>query len=79
MAYYRCDENAPVNAFSAESLIEFGAFFRDMAQASHINAVLLSSDLKVFSAGLNFAKEAQLFTIEQNNRDGLNCSTLAGL
>ena len=59
-------KNAPVNAFSAESLIEFGAFFRDMAQASQINAVLLSSDLKVFSAGLNL-KEAQLFTIEQQS------------
>ena len=55
--------NAPVNAFSASALRELGNFFNAVALDQDVSAVLLTSGLKVFSAGLNL-KEAQTYDIK---------------
>ena len=51
-------QNAPVNAFNPKSLDELKALFVKLASNDASRAVVLASDLKVFSAGLNL-KEAQ--------------------
>ena len=51
-------QNAPVNAFNPKSLDELEALFVKLASNDASRAVVLASDLKVFSAGLNL-KEAQ--------------------
>ena len=53
---------APVNALSAIALRELGNFFNTVAKERDISAVLLTSSLKVFSAGLNL-KEAQNYDV----------------
>lgn len=55
--------NAPVNSLSATKLRELRQFFNAVASDNSVSSVLLTSGLKVFSAGLNL-KEAQTFDIE---------------
>ena len=55
--------NAPVNAMSAIALRELRNLFRAIASDKGISSVLLTSGLKVFSAGLNL-KEAQTYDVE---------------
>ena len=58
--------NAPVNAFSAIGLRELRNFFNAVASDQDVSALLLTSGLKVFSAGLNL-KEAQAFDIKSQS------------
>jgi enoyl-CoA hydratase/carnithine racemase len=51
-------QNSPVNAFNPKSLGDLKVLFGKLASDDAIKAVVLASDLKVFSAGLNL-KEAQ--------------------
>ena len=55
--------NAPVNAFSAIALRELGSFFNAVASEQDVSVVILTSGLKVFSAGLNL-REAQNYDIK---------------
>lgn len=55
--------NAPVNSLSATELKELRKFFNAVASDNSVSSVLLTSGLKVFSAGLNL-KEAQTYDIE---------------
>ena len=55
--------NAPVNSLSATKLRELRKFFNAVASDNSVSSVLLTSGLKVFSAGLNL-KEAQTYDIE---------------
>lgn len=55
--------NAPVNSLSATELRELRMFFNAVASDNSVSSVLLTSGLKVFSAGLNL-KEAQTYDIE---------------
>ncbi|WP_171176549.1 enoyl-CoA hydratase/isomerase family protein [Ruegeria sp. HKCCD8929] len=64
---------APVNALSAEFLMDFAARMEAMAQDPEVRAIVLTSPFKVFSAGLDL-KEAQDFDLPQQHAivDGLN-------
>ena len=55
-------QNAPVNAFNPNSLGELEALFVKLASDGATKAVVLASNLKVFSAGLNL-KEAQHYDL----------------
>ena len=55
--------NAPVNSLSATKLRELRKCFNAVASDNSVSSVLLTSGLKVFSAGLNL-KEAQTYDIE---------------
>ena len=55
-------QNAPVNAFNPNSLGELEALFVKLTGDGATKAVVLASDLKVFSAGLNL-KEAQHYDL----------------
>ena len=55
-------QNAPVNAFNPKSLDELEALFVKLASNDASRAVVLASDLKVFSAGLNL-KEVQHYDL----------------
>ncbi len=55
--------NAPVNGLNAIGLRELGNLFNAIASDQNVSSVLLTSGLKVFSAGLNL-KEAQTYDIE---------------
>ena len=55
-------QNAPVNAFNPNSLGELEALFVELTGDGATKAVVLASDLKVFSAGLNL-KEAQRYDL----------------
>jgi len=59
-------KNAPVNALTARSLRGLGNLFQELGSDSNVAVVLLSSGLKVFSAGLNL-KEAQNFDIKEQS------------
>ena len=59
-------KKAPVNALTATSLRGLGNLFQELGSDSNVAVVLLSSGLKVFSAGLNL-KEAQNFDIKQQS------------
>ena len=66
-------QNAPVNAFNPKSLGELEALFVKLASDGDTRAVVLASDLKVFSAGLNL-KEAQHYDLaaQQGIVDGFH-------
>ena len=66
-------QNAPVNAFNPKSLGELEALFAKLASDGDTKAVVLASDLKVFSAGLNL-KEAQHYDLaaQQGIVDGFH-------
>lgn len=55
---------APVNALSPEFLNSFAAMLADLARRDDVRAVVLSSEFKVFSAGLDL-KQAQDFDLDQ--------------
>ena len=55
-------QNSPVNAFNPKSLGDLKVLFGKLASDDAIKAVVLASDLKVFSAGLNL-KEAQYYDL----------------
>lgn len=67
----------PVNALSADGLMNMATILDDLAGDNTVKAVVLSSAFKVFSAGLDL-KEAQKFTLEQQNAivKGLNVGFL---
>lgn len=69
---------APVNALSADFLMEFAAKIDEMGQDPAVSAIVLKSPFKVFSAGLDL-KEAQEFDLEQQHAivRGLNEGFLA--
>ncbi len=66
-------DRAPVNALSADYLLEIAGMLDLIADDSGVNAVILTSPLKVFSAGVDL-KEAQKFDLqdEQAIVNGLN-------
>ena len=55
-------QNSSVNAFNPKSLGELEALFGKLASDDATKAVVLASELKVFSAGLNL-KEAQYYDL----------------
>lgn len=69
---------APVNALSAEFLMDFAEEITRLGQDESVRAIILSSPFKVFSAGLDL-KEAQDFDLEQQQAivQGLNEGFLA--
>ncbi|MGR3624497.1 enoyl-CoA hydratase/isomerase family protein [Pseudophaeobacter sp.] len=69
---------APVNALSAEFLMEFADEITRIGQDDEVRAIILTSPFKVFSAGLDL-KEAQDFDLEQQQAivRGLNEGFLA--
>lgn len=69
---------APVNALSARFLMEMATQLDDLAQDSAVRAIVLTSDFKVFSAGLDL-KEAQAFDLPAQHDivKGLNVGFLA--
>ncbi len=68
----------PVNALSPDFLMGFADMLHDMAADDSVRALVLSSPLKVFSAGLDL-KEAQDFDLAQQHAivEGLNQGFLA--
>ncbi|MEP2717819.1 enoyl-CoA hydratase/isomerase family protein [Pseudophaeobacter sp.] len=68
----------PVNALSAEFLMDFAAEITRLGEDDAVRAIILSSPFKVFSAGLDL-KEAQGFDLEQQQAivQGLNEGFLA--
>ncbi|MGR3759442.1 enoyl-CoA hydratase/isomerase family protein [Roseobacteraceae bacterium NS-SX3] len=68
----------PVNALSAEFLMDFKSEIEDLGRDGDVRAIILSSPFKVFSAGVDL-KEAQDFTVEQQHGivRGLNEGFLA--
>lgn len=69
---------APVNALSAEFLLDFADLLGGLAADASVRAVVLTSAFKAFSAGLDLA-EAQAFDLkdEQEIVRGLNVGFLA--
>lgn len=69
---------APVNALSAEFLMDFAEEITRLGQDDDVRAIILSSPFKVFSAGLDL-KEAQDFDLGQQQAivRGLNEGFLA--
>ena len=69
---------APVNALSAEFLMEFADLVTRLGNDDAVRAIILTSPFKVFSAGLDL-KEAQGFDIDQQHTivRGLNEGFLA--
>lgn len=69
---------APVNALSAEFLMDFAEEITRLGQDDTVRAIILSSPFKVFSAGLDL-KEAKDFNLEQQQAivRGLNEGFLA--
>ncbi len=55
---------APVNAFNTATLIELGELFCRLKGDEKVKAIVMSSALKVFSAGLNL-KEARHFDVSE--------------
>ena len=68
----------PVNALSAEFLIDFADLIDDLSRDSSVRAIVLTSEFKVLSAGLDL-KEAQDFDIAAQNAivKGLNVGFLS--
>lgn len=68
----------PVNALSAEFLMDFAAELDSLDRDPDVRAIVISSRFKVFSAGLDL-KEAQDFTLSEQNAivEGLNVGFLA--
>ncbi len=68
----------PVNALSAEFLMEFGTLITQLGADDAVRAIIISSPFKVFSAGLDL-KEAQDFDLHQQHAivRGLNEGFLA--
>ena len=56
-------QNAPVNALNPSRLEELESIFSKLADDTATKAVVLASDLKVFSAGLNL-REAQHYDLD---------------
>ncbi len=69
---------APVNALSADFLMGFADLIDSLAADETVRAILLTSDFKVFSAGLDL-KEAQEFDLVQQHAivEALNVGFLA--
>lgn len=68
-----CLNRAPVNALSADFLMDLAATVDDLAGDDSTRAIVLTSDFKVFSAGLDL-KEAQGFDLgaQHDIVEGLN-------
>ena len=68
---------APVNALSPEFLMDFAEQMRSLGRDDQVKAIVLSSQFKVFSAGLDL-KEAQDFDLAQQHAivEGLNVGFL---
>lgn len=68
----------PVNALSAEFLLDFASKIKELSKQDDIRAIVLTSPFKVFSAGIDL-KEALDFDIEQQHAlvRGLNEGFLA--
>lgn len=69
---------APVNALSAELLMDFADLIADLVSDQSVKSIVISSDYKVFSAGLDL-KEAQKFDLDAQHAivKGLNVGFLA--
>ncbi|MDU9003255.1 enoyl-CoA hydratase/isomerase family protein [Sedimentitalea todarodis] len=69
---------APVNALSAGFLMDFADLVGDMISDQSVRSVAISSDFKVFSAGLDLI-EAQKFDLDAQNAivKGLNVGFLS--
>ncbi len=67
----------PVNALSAEFLMDFADLIADMGKDAAIRAIILKSPFKVFSAGVDL-KEAKEFDLDQQRAmvRGLNEAVL---
>lgn len=68
---------APVNALSAAFLMDFADEIQELGQDDAVRSIVLTSDFKVFSAGLDL-REAQVFDLKQQNDivEGLNVGFL---
>lgn len=68
----------PVNALSAEFLMDFASEIKELGSDSSVRSILLTSPFKVFSAGLDL-KEAQDFDLDAQHAivRGLNEGFLA--
>lgn len=68
----------PVNALSAEFLMDFAEMIAGLGRDPEVRAIILKSPFKVFSAGVDL-KEAKEFTLAQQQAmvRGLNESVLA--
>ncbi|MCR8826550.1 enoyl-CoA hydratase/isomerase family protein [Pseudosulfitobacter koreensis] len=71
-------DHAPVNALEAARLMGFRDVMNDLSANEDVRAIVLSSPLKVFSAGLNL-KQAQHFDLDDQRAivDGLNQGFMA--
>ncbi|WP_424986692.1 enoyl-CoA hydratase/isomerase family protein [Microbulbifer sp. S227A] len=69
---------APVNALSAEFLMDFAGLIDELVADDTVRGIVIASDFKVFSAGLDL-KEAQGFDLAAQNAivRGLNLGFLA--
>ena len=67
----------PVNALSAEFLMDFAAMIAEMGNDAAVRAIILKSPFKVFSAGVDL-KEAKAFDLDQQRAmvRGLNEAVL---
>jgi enoyl-CoA hydratase/carnithine racemase len=68
---------APVNALSAAFLMDFADEIQELGQDDTVRSIVITSDFKVFSAGLDL-REAQTFDLKQQNAivEGLNVGFL---
>ncbi|MFC3616543.1 enoyl-CoA hydratase/isomerase family protein [Lutimaribacter marinistellae] len=73
-----CLQRAPVNALCPEFLMDFAQMVEDLERDSTVGAIVITSDFKVLSAGLDL-KEAQTYDLEQQQAivHGLNMGFLA--
>jgi enoyl-CoA hydratase len=69
---------APVNALSAPFLMEFADLIRELGRNEAVGAIVITSNFKVLSAGLDL-KEAQGFDLAAQNAivEGLNIGFLS--
>ena len=72
-----CLGRAPVNALSADFLMDFAEVLQNLDREAGVRAIVLASDFKVFSAGLDL-KQAQDYDLAQQHAivKGLNVGFL---
>lgn len=71
-------QRAPVNALSAEFLMDFADLITELTSDDSVKSIVIASDFKVFSAGLDL-KEAQHFDLAAQHDivEGLNVAFLS--
>jgi methylglutaconyl-CoA hydratase len=66
------------NAFNAETVLELSRTFLTIGQNNQVRAIILSGAGKSFCAGadVNWMREAADYSVQQNQEDALNLSTM---